>query len=62
MKMLSIVAAAAGVIALLLAVIVVLAHSYILGVTGAGYLRGATALFLLALVIMGYDRCYCQKK
>ena len=62
MKILSIVAAVGGVVALLLAVIVVLAQSYILGVTGAGYLRAATALFLLALVIMGYDRCYCQKK
>ncbi len=62
MKIAAIIAAAAGLIALILSVIVILSHNYILGITGAGFLRGATALYLLALVIIALDRVYFQRK
>jgi len=62
MKVLSIIVALGGVVALVLAIIDILAHTYIFGVTGAGYLRGASSLFLLALVIIAYDKCFSCKK
>jgi hypothetical protein len=62
MKILSICVAVLGVVALVIAVIGALANTTVLNVTRAGYLRGATALFLLALVIIVYDKCYCCKK
>ena len=62
MKMASIVAAGLGVLALVLAIIDRLLSTLIMGVLARGYLALATALFLLALVIMAYDRCYgCTK-
>lgn len=63
MKILSLVVTTGGVIAVVLAIIEVLASTgSIMGVTGAGFLRGATSLFLLALVVMAYDKFYLQKK
>ncbi len=62
MKILSIIVALGGVVALVFSIIDIFAHTYILGVTGAGYLRGASALFLLALVIIAYDKCFSCKK
>jgi len=62
MKILSGVVAVLGVIAIVLAIINVLAHTAIMGITGAGFLRGATTLLLLALVIMAYDKLYLAKK
>ena len=62
MKILSGVVAVLGVIAIVLAIVVVLAHTPIMGVTGAGFLRGATTLLLLSLVIMAYDKLYLTKK
>lgn len=62
MKILSLVVTIGGIIALVLAIIDVLASTRIMGVTGAGFVRGSMSLFLLALVIMAYDRFYLQKK
>jgi hypothetical protein len=62
MKILSLVVTIGGIIVLFLAIIEVLANIRIMGVTGAGFLRGAMSLFLLALVIMVYDKFYLQKK
>ena len=59
MRNLSIVVAVAGVIALALAVIEALFNVSVLGITPAGYLRGATAVFLLALICIGYSGCCC---
>jgi len=62
MKILSVVVTLIGAAAMLLAVVNIFAHTHILRITGAGYLRGATALFLLSLVIMVYDKIYGSKK
>ena len=59
MRNLSIVVAVAGVIALVFAVVEALFNVSILGITSAGYLRGATAVFLLALICIGYGGCCC---
>jgi len=55
LKIFAIVTAAAGIIALILSFVDIIAHTYVLGVTGAGYLRGATAMFLLSLVLLGFE-------
>lgn len=63
MRILSIIITVIGAIAIILSVIQVLAHVAILGLTGAGWLRGATALLLLALVLIAYDHeCCCKEK
>jgi hypothetical protein len=59
MRNLSIAITLTGVIALVLAVIEALFKVSILGITTAGYLRGATAVFLLALICIGYGGCCC---
>ncbi len=61
MKILSGVVAVLGAISIVLAIVVLLAHIRIMGVTGAGFLRGATALLLLSLAVMVYDKLYIQK-
>ena len=62
MKMVSIVAAGLGVLALALAIADRLLLNSVMGVSAGGYLRLATALYLLALVVIAYDRCYsCAK-
>jgi len=62
MKMLAIVVAVGGIAALILAGILILAHENFLGGTGAGYIRLSTSIFLLALVIMMFDKSYCREK
>lgn len=62
MKIITMLVTAAGMIGLVLvAVSKVVGHS-IGGTSRAGYLHGATALFLLALVIMAFGKCYCSKE
>ena len=60
MKYLSLTVTGLGVLALILANVgLCLGHSAIMGVRPGGLVQGASALFLLALVIMAYGRCYC---
>lgn len=60
MKMASLVVSLLGVLALVLGVVEWLCPSVqILHLTPSGYLRGATALYLLAIVIMLFGRTYC---
>ncbi len=60
MRNLSIAVTVAGVIALILAILEAFTSVSLLGVTPAGYLRGATALFLLALICIAYAGCCCS--
>jgi hypothetical protein len=62
MKMLATLFAVLGFLGFVLAVLYVLLHFNLYGLTGAGFLRGSSVLFLMALVIMVYDRFYLQKK
>jgi hypothetical protein len=59
MRNLSIVVTVVGVLALVFAVVEALFNVNILGITTAGYLRGATAVFLLALICIAYSGCCC---
>jgi phosphoribosylcarboxyaminoimidazole (NCAIR) mutase len=59
MRNLSIAVTVAGTIALIIAIVEALFNVPVLGVTPAGYLRGATALFLLALICIAYSGCCC---
>jgi hypothetical protein len=59
MKMLSTVVSGLGVLALIVAIVERLAGFQLLGIPPSGLIRGASALYLLALVIMVHDRCYC---
>ena len=63
MKMASLVVSGLGVLSLVVAIIDKFVSQPILGVSPGGYLRFATALYLLALVVMAYDRWYgcCSK-
>lgn len=61
MKILTIIIALGGVICLLIAAIVILQHTNLLGGTGAGYIRLSTSLFLFAIVVMMFDKTYLQK-
>jgi hypothetical protein len=62
MKLVAFLIALSGVIALILAFLNLLTHSAIMGVTRTGYIRGASSLFLLTLVVIAIDRSYFQKK
>jgi len=62
MKIIAFCIAIGGIAVLILACLNLLTHSSLLGVTRAGYLRGASTLFLLTLVIIAIDRSYFQKK
>jgi len=62
MKIIAFCIAIGGVVALILACLNLITHSTILNVTRAGFLRGASTLFLLTLVIIALDRHYFQKK
>ena len=62
MKILSIIVAAGGIAALIIAGVVILRHTHFLGGTGAGYIRLSTSLFLFALVVMMFDKCYLKKE
>jgi len=59
MKNLSIAVTIAGTLALILAIVEALFNVSVLGITPAGYLRGATAVFLLALICIAYGGCCC---
>jgi hypothetical protein len=60
MKMLSATVGGLGVLALIESLVgKFLGHPVMMGVSAGGYLRGASTLFLLALVVMAYGRCYC---
>jgi hypothetical protein len=61
MKMISMIVTVLGVLALILAVVDKLMATNIANVSPGGYLRGAVALYLLALVVMCHDKCYCGK-
>jgi hypothetical protein len=61
MKMISMIVTVLGAIALILAVVDKLMATNIVGVSPGGYLRGATALYLLALAVMCHDKFYCAK-
>lgn len=61
MKMISMLVTVLGVIALVLAVLDRLIGTLIMHVGAGSYLRGACALYLLALALMCYDRFYCAK-
>jgi hypothetical protein len=61
MKMTSMIVTVLGVIALILAVVDKLMGTQIAGVAATSYLRGACTLYLLALVVMCYGKCYCAK-
>lgn len=65
MKMISVSIGGLGVLALLLGIAGRLfALQTMMGITPGGFVRGATALFLLTLVVMAYDRVYgcCESK
>jgi hypothetical protein len=60
MKCLSLTVTGLGVLALILAILGRFGgFNVTMGVAPGGLVRGASALFLLALVIMAYSRCYC---
>jgi hypothetical protein len=59
MKIVSASVAGVGVLAVVLAILEKLFSFHALGVGPGGCLRFAVALFLLALVVMCYGKCYC---
>jgi hypothetical protein len=59
MKCLSLTVTGLGVLALILAIVSRFSGILMMGVAPGSLIRGASALFLLALVIMAYGRCYC---
>jgi hypothetical protein len=59
MRNASIVITVLGTIALVLAVVGVLFHIKVLDIPPAGYIRGATAVYLLALICIAYGGCCC---
>ncbi|MFB3903470.1 MAG: hypothetical protein ACE15E_08460 [Acidobacteriota bacterium] len=62
MKVISLAAALVGVLALLLGGIERVLNTLILDIAPASYLSVAATLFLLALVLIEYDRAYGAKK
>ena len=61
MKIVSLLVAVAGVVALALGVIERALNTYIMDVAPMNYLGLAATLFLLALVVMAFDRVYGKK-
>jgi hypothetical protein len=59
MKIVSASVVVAGVLALVLAIVERLCSFQVHGVAAGSFLRLAVALFLLALVVMCYGKCYC---
>jgi hypothetical protein len=59
MKCLSLTVTGLGVLALILAIVSRCSGILMMGVAPGSLIRGASSLFLLALVIMAYGRCYC---
>ncbi len=62
MKTASLAVAAVGVLALLMGMVERVLHFTLLGAAPRGFLGLATALFLLALVLIEYDRAYGAEK
>lgn len=58
MKMISIAVAGLGVLALILAIVERLAGFQVMGLAPMSLLRGAMTLYLLALVLMMYEKVY----
>ena len=61
MKIASLIVAVAGVIALVLGVVERALHTFIMNVSPASYLNLAGTLFLLALVVIAFDKVYGKK-
>ena len=61
MKMASIVVAGLGLLALVFGIVEWFLQISLFGVRMGGYVQGAIALWMLALVIMVFDRNYCRK-
>lgn len=61
-KIISAVTAGGGVTALILAGLAILLHRAFLGGTGAGWIRLASCLFLLAIFTVLFDGAYFAKK
>ena len=61
MKMASVVVSGLGILALVVGIVEHLTKLELLSVSPGGYLRGATALYLLAVVIMIFDHNYCKQ-
>ena len=60
MKCLSLTVTGLGVLALIMAVVGrLISPSVLMGMSASGLIRGASALFLLALVTMTYGHWYC---
>jgi len=59
MKIVTTIVALLGVVALVIGVFEHLHPALILNVSPSGYLRGAMALYLLAIMLMVYSRTYC---
>lgn len=62
MKIITIIITAVGVVGLLLSVATKFIGYRIGHMSPAGYLHGASAMFLLALVIMVFGKHYCSKE
>jgi hypothetical protein len=61
MRVLSLIVALAGIVALALAVLSVFVPLNLQGIQPGGFLRGTVSLFLLALTLMVYDKAYPRK-
>jgi hypothetical protein len=59
MKIVTTIVALLGVVALVLGIFEHLHPVLILSMSPGGYLRGAMALYLLAIMLMVYSRTYC---
>jgi hypothetical protein len=62
MKIITVLITAAGVVSLFLAPLTKFVGHKIGTASPAGYLNCATALFMLALVVMVFDKQYCSKE
>lgn len=62
MKTLVVLVAMVALIGIILAGIGILTQTPIFSISSGGYLRGVTALFLLAIFLILYDQAYCTRK
>ncbi len=62
MKTVALLIAIVAVIGLILAVIGILIQTPLLSIKSGGYLRGASALLLLAIFLVLYEQSYCKGK
>ena len=61
MKMLSMMVVILGVISMIMSIVIKLLGQNIAHVSPSGWLQGATAMYLLALALMMYDKVYGAK-